>query len=232
MSQVLSGAKSFSHEQGFKVAAFFNLDEREREYFLTLLSVDRAGTKEYENYLREKLRQLRSEAENLSTRLKHEKKLSPEESAVFYSDWVYSACRLSIGLGENTVPALARYLSLSEERVREVVSFLIKAGLAEKNSDGTLNRRKLSTHLEANSPWIKSHHRNWRLKAMDASSSKENLHYSAPMSLSKEDFFLIKEILTSTIRKVDDILIPSESEKLVCLNIDWFDLTPDEKKLR
>ncbi|MEM7647383.1 MAG: hypothetical protein AAF203_10770, partial [Pseudomonadota bacterium] len=55
VSQVLKGKSSFSLEQAFKVNALFNHNPLEREYFMTLVEWDRAGSTELRTYFSQKL---------------------------------------------------------------------------------------------------------------------------------------------------------------------------------
>ena len=80
------------------------------------------------------------------------------------------------------------------------------------------------THLESSSPLIQKHHSNWRLKALQRSDSldPEELMYTSPVSLSREDFKIIREDLVLMIKKVLDRVHPSPAEEVACLNIDFF----------
>ncbi|MEK7354841.1 MAG: TIGR02147 family protein [Bdellovibrionota bacterium] len=224
VSQVMNGLKSFSDEQALAVCGFLNLNERETEFFLDLVKLDKAGTREYKRYIETKLEHMRSEANELVNRVAHEAVLSEEHRAIFYSDWIFSAVRLTTLLpGCATSEAIAIKRNLPLAKVKKVVDFLLESGLL-KRSEGRLTVGPLSTHLESKSPWIKAHHSNWRQKALDDVSfdDQTSLHYSAPMTLSRADAEKIREILISAINEIDVLTEPSRSEELMCLNIDWF----------
>lgn len=71
------------------------------------------------------------------------------------------------------------------------------------------------------------HHGNWRVKAMERHpifSPHDELVYTAPMTLSVTDASRIRELLADLVQKTDQIVGPSPSEKLYCLNIDWFEV--------
>lgn len=229
ISQVLKGEKSFSLEQGLDTARFLNLNELETDYFLLLLQHDRAGTREYKLHIESKIKALSAHASQLVNRVKHDMALSPEEQATFYSDWIYSAVRLSTLLpGLHTPAALAKSLDVPLSEIARVTEFLVRAQLLRQES-GKYATGPLSTHLPGNSPWIKSHHTNWRLKAIERLrlADEDSLHYSAPMTLSLRDMKKIKELLVAAINQTDEILKPSPSEALVCLNIDWFKISTE-----
>ena len=224
VSQVLKGTKSFSPEQALTTADFLELNELETEYFLLLIHLDRAGTPAYRGHLKKKLGQLTAKAEQLVHRIEHEAQISEEKSAIFYSDWIYSAVRLCSTLpGFETAEKLSQKFSVPLLKIKKVIQFLVECGLIEQ-AGGTIKIGPKSTHLKADSPWIKSHHTNWRQRAFDSMTSEDpkSLHYSAPMVLSFADTEKVREILVSTINNVDQILGPSECENFVCLNIDLF----------
>ena len=50
------------------------------------------------------------------------------------------------------------------------------------------------------------------------------LAYTAPMTLSENDAQRIRAALADVVQNVDGIVGPSPSEKLYCLNIDWFEV--------
>ena len=50
-----------------------------------------------------------------------------------------------------------------------------------------------------------------------------DLFYSSPMSLSADDYEKIRTMLLNNIKEILDVMRPSTSEKVCCLNIDWFE---------
>jgi len=123
----------------------------------------------------------------------------------------------------NSVDSLAIQFGISKKATREIVDFLLQHGLCI-NKDGKLTMGVQSTHLTPESPFLLSHHRNWRIKALEKMSKNfsDDLFYSGPMSLSKDLASDIRKnilaLVESTVKKV----IPSPSEELMCLNVDWF----------
>ena len=81
-----------------------------------------------------------------------------------------------------------------------------------------------STHIPADSPLVKNHHLNWRLKSFDfvRQVSKEELAFTAPFSVSKKDFAVIKTKILDMIQDITKIVKESEPEVVACLNFDQF----------
>lgn len=234
VSQVLQGPKVFTLEQAASTAEFLGLTELETEYFLGLVQLERAGNEALRKTLRRQLQNLRDRSRELSERLQGEKVLGEEQKARFYSDWVYSAIRQMVAVpGHGEASAIAISLGLPLPRVNEALEFLLRAGLV-KEARGQLETGPQSTHLESSSPWVRVHHLNWREKAIEALStpSDRDLHYTAPMTLSVADFLKVRELIAQLLQTVDQVVIPSPSEQLGCLTIDWFSVGSARRKNR
>ena len=54
VSQVLSGNKDFTEEQALQLFTFVGFNEIESEYFLTLIKIERAGTKLLKDHYRKR----------------------------------------------------------------------------------------------------------------------------------------------------------------------------------
>ncbi|HXH30016.1 MAG TPA: hypothetical protein VNJ01_04320 [Bacteriovoracaceae bacterium] len=80
------------------------------------------------------------------------------------------------------------------------------------------------THLKDGTHFSKSHHQNFRQRAIN-SLEEENtfdLHYSSVLTLSKKDMLKIRELILKLVSDKKEILIPSPNEDMICLNIDLF----------
>lgn len=223
VSQVMKGHRSLSMEQAAKVCEFFGLSEMESEYFLTLIELDKAGTQELRSILERRLRKTREQFTDLSKRLKASG-FDEKAKAQFYSDWIYSAIRQMTALPAGQSPeGIADALNLPLIRVQEALSFLLAHGLC-KEVDGRLAIGPTTTHVPQSSPWVISHHRNWRHKGA------ENIHrvdasqfyYTSPMTLSANDAMKIREMILQFLESIDPVIDASPSEELHCITIDWF----------
>lgn len=224
ISQVFNGQKRFTPEQGSRLAEHLGLNEIESDYLLNLIEKERAGTKDLEARIEKRLQKLRKMAESLANRLPQDKVLTEEMKALLYSNWFYSAIRLSTDIKElQTIEALSQFFSLPPALVNEVLRFLISCGLCVEEN-GLYKMGPQRTHLEASSPLISRHHVNWRLKAVERTTElehSEELQFSSPVVISKSDAVRIRNILLDEIQSVMKIVTPSSSEILYCLNVDW-----------
>ena len=224
VSQVFKGLKSFTPEQAALVAEFLELSDRETEYFLLLVQLERAGNEALRRIYFKQLEELKKESQQLVNRVGAKRTLSENERAVFYSDWIYTAVRQLTAIPEfQTRAAIAKKLNLSQRRLAPVFDFLLEAGLCTE-AGGRLTIGASSTHLGADSPWARVHHLNWRQRAAELMQNEESgkLHYTSPMTLSQKDAERLREEIIKFLESIDKIIEPSPSEELHCLNIDWF----------
>lgn len=224
LSQVLSGAKDLSLEQAAYISQYLEHTKIEKEYFFTLIQLDRAGTTILKGYWRERLNEVLAEKNKLSHRFEKHRQLNFEQKAIFYSSWIYAAAWSWTGLGiGQTVSEVAERFQITRDRAEDVLLFLAQTGLCVE-SGGVFRPGEMHVHIPSDSPLVAKHHSNWRLKAlqrMDRPQADE-LNFTAPMSISLEDFGKIREKLNLTIKETVEVAKSSEAEDLVCLNIDFF----------
>jgi uncharacterized protein (TIGR02147 family) len=224
ISQIFKGDRQLSPEQGLKLGQYFGFSDLETRFLLNLIHKERAGTQELKNYHLQEEKKLAKEAKNVKSRIIEHKEISDEHKALFYSNWYYSGIRMLSAIpGHQTVDEIAEYFELNRGVVQKAVTFLVEAGLCIEK-DGKIIVGPQSTHLDASSPLINNHRRNWRVKALEKMNQPqdEDLFYSGPMSLSESDATILREELVALIAKFLKRGHKSPEEKLACLNIDWF----------
>lgn len=224
ISQILKGHKDLTTDQAILACEFFGLSSLESEYLVLLVNHDRAGNSSARRFYKNKIQKVKEQSQNIAERVTADIKLSEEQRAVFYSDWVYSAIRQSVALPNiNTIEAIAKYLDLPTEKISGCLNFLLQTGLCEVAGKKIIVGPS-STHIESSSPWVNVHHINWRNRAIHSlnSGSTADLHYTSPVTLSATDSELIKERLIQLVESFRATVDPSPSEKMYCLNLDWF----------
>ncbi len=225
VSLIVRGEKNLTPEQAFALCEYLGFSEWETDYFTQLVELSRAGTLGLQNRLKKKLQTLRQQGNKLVKRVKVEKELSDESATLFYSSWHYAAIRNYAALGNFKSPnEIAERFHLPLVQVNAIIHFLLSQGLLKEGKRGLESGHK-STHLSVDSPFANHHHRNWRLRAMDQMDLKResDLFYTCTMSLSHKDAEYLRTLLPKFIRQVLDIVGPSESEKVMCWNMDWFE---------
>lgn len=225
MSLVFKGEKSLTLEQALNLTEFLAMNELETEYFLGLIELDRAGTLKLQNRIQKKLKALNEQSKQVSSRIKKDLELNEENKAVYYSNWIYVAIRNLTAIdGFQTPVAIAERLNLPQRLVIEALDFLVRNHLCVQTDKGYSYGPAL-TFVPKESPFVNQHHRNWRQKSLERMSFRrdEDLFVTSPVSLSAADAEKIKALLLTAFESSMKIVKPSPSEKVFCLNLDWFE---------
>jgi hypothetical protein len=189
-----------------------------------LVKIERAGSRLLKDHYKKKLEKLKEQSLNLKERVNQDRILSDYEKSIFYSSYLYSAVRLSTSIGEGqTISEIAERFQIPREKVTAILSFLMESQLCnEENGKYFLGTQH--THIERGSPFLPRHHHNWRVKALERtdSISDQELQFTGPVSISKEDFQSVRELLVEVISKSLDKVKKSEPTEVACLLIDWF----------
>lgn len=230
ISQVLGAHAHLSLEQAYNAAEYLSLTISEQDFFLNLVQLNRSGTRDLQNYFKNKLKSLKDEHLNLSKRIKSQDKLTNDEQAYYLSSWLNMVIHLMTTIPKyKTEEDIAEALSLPVAKVKESIEFLITTGLIKKKKNGykagtTFSHITSSSHLL---PLMHSNNRQLtidtitRLKKQDFAN---NLIYSSIISLSEDDYNQIKEILISSIDKSKKIIKASKEEVLGVFNLDFIKL--------
>lgn len=226
LAHVLSGNKNLSFEQATELSEVLGLTTIEREYFFAILQIEKAGTAKLKSYWTEKKKEILSARAKVKSRVGDHRELSAEDRAVFYSSWIYVAVFVATAIDDGqTLEQISERFGLTRTKAEEILNFLTRTGVC----DLTQNKFKMGTSrifIGNESPLVVKHHTNWRMKAiqkMDNRQEKE-LFFTSPMSISEKDLIKIREVLSKSIQSSLDICKDSSAEKVVCLNIDFFEL--------
>ena len=163
--------------------------------------------------------------QKLASRVKPERVLNDQERSIFYSTPLYSVIRLytSIGKKGKTVGEVAERFEIPLGRATEILRFLTETGLCVVKDD-RYHMGAQSTHLGQGSPHLLKHHSNWRVRAMRRAEdlAEKELMYTAPVSLSEEDFAVLRESMLQFIKSFLAKVHASPAEEVACFNLDFF----------
>lgn len=226
LSQVLHAHAHLSLEQAEKINTYFEHTKEEGSYFLLLVQKDRAGTHTLTQHFQEQIDEILQRRMVLTHRLSKEKTLSAADQSIYYSSWVFAAVHISLTIPElRTREAISNHLHLPIRKVTEVLDFLVSIGLAKVENNSFLPGASI-VRLGSDSHNIIKHHTNWRNQAVESldRDRTSDLHYSAVVSLSKEDVLKVKSILIETTQSSLKVIKDSAEEELFVLNMDFFTL--------
>lgn len=224
LSHTLRGDKHLNSEQGILLADYLGLSENECHFFLLLIQRDRAGNIKLKQKYEKDILQIRTELKDVSKRVLTHAKLTETQKAQFYSSWIYAAIRQLSSIPEyQTRAKLAGAFEIKKDELNRVLNFLLEAGLCVEK-DNRLLIGPANTHIETSSPYVFSHHKNWRLKGFEKHNnlSPEELMYSAPFTISEKDFAHIREEVIKLIQNLVTTVGKTKNERLACFSVDLF----------
>jgi len=95
ISGVLNGKAHSAWSKPIKSARFFASDD-EREFFLLLVQLGRAGSKELESFFKRKVQSVLAGRREVSERITPSARLTDVEQLTYYSSWQYTAVHMCL----------------------------------------------------------------------------------------------------------------------------------------
>lgn len=226
LSQILNGKPDLTLDQTHKLNQFFLHDKVESRYFIILVEMGRASSKDLRDFFMEQILELQQSRFDLKKRLKETDQISNEAMNKYYSTWFYTAIHIALAIPElQDTRSIALKFNLPEEIVASVIQFLEECGLIEKDKNKYIFT-KMRIHLDRNSDFIQRHHINWRSQSLQSveKNLNDDLHFSSVFAITKSDFNDIKEIFLRSIESARAIIRPSKSEEICAITFDLFKL--------
>lgn len=226
VSQVLKGRADFSLEQAESINMFFEHTEDEGEYLILLLMKDRASTGKLKTRFERKIQALRDGRINIKTRLQIDSSITQQDRERFYSSYLYGAVHVLAAIPKyKTAADLSEALRMPRAQLQEIIEFMLRIGVL-KESEGLLSPGLNHVHLGNDSELILKHHANWRFHTLTSLQflNRDDLHYSACLSLSQNDAFRVKESMLSNLKANVDIISASPEEVAYVMSFDFYKL--------
>ncbi|MGE3609360.1 MAG: DUF4423 domain-containing protein [Bacteriovoracaceae bacterium] len=213
----------FSPEHGKGVCEFFKLTEDETNFFMLLLSKQRAGSKTLENFYDSQIKKILQDREAIKSRIKGSGEISKEDQALYYSEWYFTALHMILR-SENKIDLMkvSDALGVPYEKINKAIDFFIRTGII-KIKDNRYIVQDIRFHIDENSAWLNLHHRNWRQKAIQNldHKRKDDLNYTVVTSISEEVAKKIKHLLLEAIQKSEPLIKEAPDQTVYNLNIDF-----------
>ncbi len=225
ISFIASEKRFLSLEQGMDLAEYWGLGTQEIEYWMVLIESERAGNVKLKSYFSEKLKDIRKRHQHLPSRMKSAKSLNEKNSGIFYSNWLYSAIRLFCSTAKNgkSLEDIQLEFDLNRDTSLGMVEFLTSNELLLKEK-GLYLMGTQRTSVGANSPYVRNHLSNWRMRSLNRLDriTNEELMVSSPFSISKSDFSKLKQMLLDFVENSSEIIRESPADDVACFNLDLF----------
>lgn len=227
VSQVLKGKSSLSLEQAFKVNTFLRHNPLQREYFMVLVEMDRAGTLELKQYYSTKRAELSEKSKLIENQMSYDQ-LSEADAVAYYSNWNNVLIRNLIDIPTfKTVEALKKKLNISEESFAKAFDFLVEKGLIRINAEGLLEQGHTRLHIKKQSPLAKFGHISTRLQMIKNYEKLNNnsLNYSSNVTLPRSSYEEFKKRFAALIVDLNAHLDEKQpAEMMATLVIDFMEI--------
>ena len=225
LSRVLNREDHLTPEQALRCTDFFGLNRAEEEYFVALLSRDRAGDEPLRVHYDRCVRTLREGQWNLSALIDKKEGLDTSAARRYYSTWYYSAIHVAVGVaGYQTIDQLSQKLQLDSGLVAGTLQFLEQHNLVTQDS-GFYNITKKRLHLSSLSELSAQNHINWRFKAIDMLNEYQgrgNTNFSSFLAVSKDVVQDFRRLMIKTVKDVEALVGVEGADDLVVFNLDFF----------
>ena len=224
LSRVINEELHLTPEHAFKLCQFWMFRPEERNYFQKLVDFERAGDKDYKNFLRQQLEDLKNSYNQISVRTGRQNKKVDVLNSQYFSSWIYSAIHFITCVPAFQTPrAISKKLNISEELVGKILQELCDMGFLIQKADRWIYKAG-DFHLERNSPLVNFHHQNWRQKALIDSQqmSEEHIHYTTVLTLSRQDIAKIHSLILDHISELNQVAEPSSPEDIAIFTCDFF----------
>lgn len=226
-SQVLRGRSHLTPEQAVGLSQFWIFSDLETEYFVTLVELTRAGSQALVSTLQKRLLFIKEQRDVRESQTLTPMPNQPEKALYYYLDWTISAVHILLSIPNYyDAKSIAKKLLIDEGLVFKALNILQELGIAEQISEKWALTSK-NLHASQETLFASLHHRNWRDKSIEKlmiECSKQNLHYTSVVSLSKEDFQKIRKLIGDFILEIQKTVQISKEETLSCITIDWFEV--------
>lgn len=226
ITQVLQGVSNLSPEMAFSISSFLDLSNEEAHFFMLLTSKEKAGNHKLQSYYTDQIQKIQDSRLNINERLNVNDSLNDIEIMTYYSSWHFAAIHMLCSLEKvMNISDIENLIKLDTRTIKDAVSFLIKANILKESNKGLLSTGR-RIHLPKTHPMINSHHKNWRIKTMEAllCPNKDSVHYSGLYSISKKDLKKIKDILLDSLCESEKIVADSKATSIAAICLDVYEL--------
>jgi uncharacterized protein (TIGR02147 family) len=224
LSKVLNSHVHLTPDQAADFCAHWNLDRDETTYFLGLLNLARASSKNLQSMIRAELKTLRKKRDELTHRFGHSETPTSQNIGSYYSAWYVMCVHMLLQIPQFRTPQqLAKRLGLSVELVQSVLASLAEQGLAEEEA-GHWRSTKSDLHLGRDSIWANVHATNWLNKtAMKVQEgAPQEITFSSVVTISRRTADEIKRLLIDDLEQIRTQMIESPSEELYYFGINFY----------
>ncbi|MBC7540935.1 MAG: TIGR02147 family protein [Bacteriovorax sp.] len=225
LSQVLRGKVELTEDHAIKLVMFLKFNSLESEYFILLLRLSRAATRELTSYLEKKRLEMVAHQDDMENKVRAKTARDSDTFLTkYYSNWIPSTIHVSTSSQYlQTVESLSLRFHLPIALVEENLAFLEKYNLVKKESGRWIFSGE-SIHLPKAYALNEPYQVSWRSKVIESiqKKNKENLHFSSTFTIDKNSYKEILEVCNKAIEDAHKIIHGSGTEEVYSICVDLF----------
>lgn len=224
ISQILSGKLNLTLEQADLANSFLEHSIEEGNFFILLVSRDRAGTHSLKQHFTYQIDHIIKDRLRVSTHLEKKMELSDLSQSIYYSSWLYPAIHVAITIpAYRKVSELIKFFHISKIQLLSILNFLEKNGLIIKNGD-QITPTQNWVRIERDSHFFNQTQKLWRELTIRSLDQLDNtsLHYSGVFSIDAKTAERVRKELMSIIKSSVTQFQAAKEEQLQVLCLDFF----------
>lgn len=223
-SQVLSGNAELTMDQAANLASYWGLSEAVSEYFILMVSHQKAGTEALKKLLQRRMTEIKKKTTDNGISNQNAQILPAEHQLKYYGHWYYSAIHMLITTSKFwTASAVSQRLGLPLRVVEEAITSLESMLLIRRNKSAW---RQCQTHtfLPGTAAMASSFHLNWRQRAIHQMQNQEPLLFTAThlYGISENDVQEFRKQLSDVYENFNSMSLKSKEEEVVTFTCDLF----------
>lgn len=225
LSQVLNGKPDLTPDQAWALSEHLLLSKEEADYFFLLVLRGRAVSQRLKNGLDAKIKNLKSDQLQVTkTALKStDTQIDSSIRDRYYATWSTGAIHiLTANTEHQTVENISKRLNLTTAEIESTLKWLLENSLVKQNGLRYIHTGQ-SVHLPIEATIHNQiNHLNWRLRGIQASTKKDNIHYTSVFSISLKDWDNLRSDLITFIENQRRKVQSSGSEEAFVFCCDLF----------
>lgn len=223
ISQVMQEKAHFSPDQAYGFCQYMKLSRFESDFFIDLVSRDRAATPALKKYFQERLNRHLERTTDFKERWNTSHRLTSQDEFTYYESWLPQAVHMLCCLPRfQQITTLATALGIPLETLFKILGKLEKFGLIQKKR-GKYVRSKDWVHLGKDSPLTPLLHKNWRNKTIESLGKESSgIHYTSLISLSKKSAEDLKRKIVEHLEAYRAEILKSEDEEVYVHLVDFY----------
>jgi uncharacterized protein (TIGR02147 family) len=225
LSQVLRGKVELTEDHAIKLVIFLKLNSLESEYFILLLRLSRAASRELVQYLETKRLEMVAHQHDMENKVRAKTARDSETFlSKYHSSWIPSTIHVSTSSKElQKIENLAERFHLPMDLIEETLLFLEKYSLVKREGSRWVFSGE-SIHLPKSYALNEPFQVSLRTKVIESiqQKNKENLHFSSTFTIDKSSYKDILEICNRSIEDTHKIIHESGTQEVYCLCLDLF----------